>query len=137
MHDAHEMRIEPWHPTHAQEEAALALSDPSVGARVRSHSDGTVEVRTVEKGAFRRYLIEEDGVTTLVESRPRTWQYAWSIGFCWFGILLAFGAFLPLIVWKIDDFWSAMMVFAGIVISSWACVSCHTGDPFEVIAGHR
>jgi hypothetical protein len=110
------MRSEPWHPTHAQEEAALALADPSVGARVRSHPDGTVEVRTVEKGAFRRYLIQQDGVATLVESWPRTWRYAWSRGFCWLGLLLAFGAFLPVIVWKIDDFWGATMVFVGIVI---------------------
>lgn len=108
------MRTEPWHPTHAQEEAALALADSDVGARVRSHSDGTVEVRTVEKGAFRRYVIQRDGAAALIESGPPTWRYAWSKRFCWLGLLLVLAAFLT--VAKIDDFWGAMMIFAGILI---------------------
>ena len=110
-----DMRGEPWHPTGPQEKAALALADQSVGAHVRSHGDGTVEVRTVYKGAFRRYLIQENGLARLVESRPRTWRYAWSIGVGWLGILVAFGAVLPRIVWTFDDAWSALQVFVGIV----------------------
>jgi hypothetical protein len=39
----------------------------------------------------------------------------WSIGLGWLGILVAFGAVLPRIVWTFDDFWSAMQVLAGIV----------------------
>lgn len=34
----------------------------------------------------------------------------WSIGLGWLGILVAFGAVLPRIVWTFDDFWSAMQV---------------------------
>jgi hypothetical protein len=113
-HDASEMHSKPWHPTQAQEEAALALSDSTVGARVRSHSDGTVEVRTVESGAFRRYLVEKDGTAALVEAHPPTWRHAWSIRLCWIGLMLAFVAVLPAIF--VDDFPAALMVVAGVVI---------------------
>jgi hypothetical protein len=66
---------EPWDPTAAQMETALRLSEPLIGARGRTHSDGTAEVRTVEDRKMRRYLISSDGTATLVESRSSTALY--------------------------------------------------------------
>lgn len=92
------MRLEPCSPTPAQERAALAFSDSSVGGQVRSLPDGTAELRTVESGAFRRYLIDEDRTATLVESRPRSARYGWSIGLMWSALLCAFVVPISLIL---------------------------------------
>jgi hypothetical protein len=118
------MRREPWSPTPAQERAALAFCDSSVGGRVRSLADGTAELRTVESGAFRRYLIDADGTATLIESRPRSRQYGWSIGLMWSGLLCAFVVPISLILTdnvglvseEPDDFWAAMVLLAGLVL---------------------
>jgi hypothetical protein len=109
-------RVQPWNPTPPQQEAALSLCDSSVGGSVRSHADGTAELRTVATGEFRRYVIRADGTATLVESRPRTRRYAWSIALAWLGILLAFGSVIPVVFLKMDDSWAAMMVVVGVVV---------------------
>jgi hypothetical protein len=118
------MRRESWNPTPAQERVALVLCDSSVGGQVRSLPDGTAELRTVERGAFRRYLIDEDGTATLVESEPRTRVYAWSIVLAWLGLGLVFVVpFVVLLADNIglaeqepDDFWAAMVLLAGLVV---------------------
>jgi len=117
------MRREPWNPNTAQERAALVLCDSSVGGQVRSHPDGTGELRTVERGAFRRYLINEDGTATLVESRPRSPAYGWSIALMWSGLLCVFVVPFSLILAdnvglvsnEPDDFWAVMVLLAGLV----------------------
>jgi hypothetical protein len=59
---------EPWNPTKAQEETALRLSHPFVGARGRTFSDGRAELRTLEDEEVRHYVIFQDGTTRLLES---------------------------------------------------------------------
>jgi hypothetical protein len=56
-----------WKPTRAQEEAALRLAD-SEGGFVRTRGNGATELRTTERGGFRRYVIRENGDPALVES---------------------------------------------------------------------
>jgi hypothetical protein len=68
-------RPEPWTPTSAQEETALHLSDNLVGARGRTRADGTAELRTVNEGEVRRYLIHGDGTAKLLEARPTSGTY--------------------------------------------------------------
>lgn len=34
----------------------------------------------------------------------------------WLGILMAFGAVIPVVVFRSDDFWGAMMVLVGVVV---------------------
>jgi hypothetical protein len=63
-------RAEPWRPTTVQEEAALRRADPLIGARGRTRIDGVAELRTVEAGEVRQYLVRPDGTAKLVESRP-------------------------------------------------------------------
>jgi hypothetical protein len=46
------------------------------GAFVRTHADGTAEVRTVEEGALHRYVVEPDGSVELVEIAPQSPRYA-------------------------------------------------------------
>jgi hypothetical protein len=118
------MRRAPWNPTPAQERVALVLCDSSVGGQVRSLPDGIAELRTVEGGAFRRYLIDEDGTATLVESRPRSAAYGWSIALMWSGLLCVFVVPFSLILAdnvglvseEPDDFWGAMVLLAGLVV---------------------
>ena len=118
------MRREPWNPTPAQDRAALFLCDSSIGGRVRSLPDGTAERHTVESGAFRRYLIDEDGTATLVESQPRSPRYGWSIALIWSGLLCAFVVPISLtladnaglVANEPDDFWAAMALLAGLVL---------------------
>lgn len=118
------MGLEPWNPTPAQEQAALALCDSSIGGRVRSHSDRTAELRTIDQGAYRRYVIDRDGTATLVESAPRPPRYAWSIAITWLGLALVFiVSFALLLVDNVglarhepDDFWAALVLGSGIVI---------------------
>lgn len=117
------MRRQPWNPTPAQERAALALCDSSVGGEVRSLPDGSAELRTVERGAFRRYLVDADGSATLVESGDRSTRYGWSIALTWSGLLCVFVVSTSLILVdnvglvadEPDDFWAAMAVFIGLV----------------------
>ena len=119
------MRREPWNPTPAQEQAALALCDSSVGGQARSLPDSIAELRTVERGAFRRYLIAEGGTATLVEWGPRTRAYAWSIALMCLGLSLVF--VVPFVVLRLadnigltdsepDDFWGVMVLGAGLVL---------------------
>jgi len=68
-------RPEPWRPTNVQEETALRLADPLIGARTRTRIDGVAEVRTLEGGEVRQYLVWPDGTATLVESRPASLLY--------------------------------------------------------------
>jgi hypothetical protein len=65
----------PWKPTAEQEQAAIRLSDPLIGARGRSLIDGNVELRTLKQGEIRRYVIYPDGTTTLIESRAASTHY--------------------------------------------------------------
>jgi hypothetical protein len=71
----HRWNPAPWKPTPAQEETALRLSDPLVGARGRSLIDGNVELRTLEQDEVRRYVIYPDGTTMLLESSPASTHY--------------------------------------------------------------
>ena len=66
-----------WDPTTAQKQAAMGLT-ASEGGFVRSHVDGTVELRTIDAGALRRYFIRENGEAVLVESGAPLPGYAWS-----------------------------------------------------------
>lgn len=118
------MRREPWNPTPAQQRVALVLCDSSVGGQVRSLPDGTAELRTVESGAFRRYLIDDDGTATLVESRPRSAAYGWSIALMCSGLLCVFVVPFSLILAdnvglvsnEPDDFWAVMVLLGGLVL---------------------
>jgi hypothetical protein len=68
-------RPEPWRPTAVQEETALRLADPLIGARGRTRLDGVAELRTVEGGEVCQYLVWPDGTAKLVESRPASLLY--------------------------------------------------------------
>ena len=68
-------RPEPWRPTTVQEEAALRLADPLIGARGRTRIDGIAELRTVEGGEVRQYLVWPDGTAKLVELRSASLLY--------------------------------------------------------------
>lgn len=78
-----------WDPTPAQEEAALRLA-ASGGGFARSNLDGTTELRTMERGALRRYVIGENGETALVESRAALPGYVWSDRLGLTGMLMCF-----------------------------------------------
>jgi hypothetical protein len=60
---------QPWRPTDAQAATARSLAE-SDGAFARTHADGTAEVRTIERGALHRYIIDPDGFLELVEVAP-------------------------------------------------------------------
>jgi hypothetical protein len=49
--------------------------DPLIGARARTRIVGVAEVRTLEGGEVRQYLVWPDGTATLVESRPASLLY--------------------------------------------------------------
>jgi hypothetical protein len=66
-----------WKPTSAQKEMAARLADSFVGSRVRTLSDGTTDLRTIEHGEVRRYLVLQDGTATVIESRPTSAAYKW------------------------------------------------------------
>jgi hypothetical protein len=66
-----------WEPTPAQQEAALHLAKSEVGF-VRTHDDGTTDLRTIENGGLRRYIIAQNGEVALVESGAALPGFAWS-----------------------------------------------------------
>jgi hypothetical protein len=89
-HDGCVGRSAPWKPTAAQDRTAARLCDPQVGAYVRGRPDGALELRTLEHGGFRRYLVHRDGTATLVESRPETARHVWGHSLLIGGGILAF-----------------------------------------------
>jgi hypothetical protein len=80
-----------WEPTPAQQEAALRLAKSEVGL-VRTHDDGATELRTIENGGLRRYIIAQNGEVALVESGASFPGFAWSDRLGAAGMLLCFGS---------------------------------------------
>ena len=66
---------EPWQPTAVQAKEALRLSNSLIGARVRTRIDGVAELRTIEAGEVRSYVIWPDGTTEFVAARPVSETY--------------------------------------------------------------
>jgi hypothetical protein len=77
--------------TAAQERTATDLSHSQVGAYVRSCADGSLELQTLERGGFRRWVVHRDGAATLVESRRPTSSQIWGHVLLVGGGVLAFG----------------------------------------------
>jgi hypothetical protein len=66
---------EPWEPTPAQAKAALHLADSLIGARGRTRMDGAAEVRAIDEGEIRSYVVWPDGTVQLVTARPVSGTY--------------------------------------------------------------
>jgi hypothetical protein len=81
----------PWTPTPGQVAAAERLTREG-GGFVRTHDDGTAEVRTSQDGEVRHYIVAQDGEAELVIRHARTRRYAFAIGLSWAGTLLIIGA---------------------------------------------
>ena len=81
-------REKAWRPTPAQEQTASRLAD-SDGGWVRTRGDGATELRTIERGESRRYVIHKDGKAELIESGLAPPRFVWSghlqaAGLLWF-----------------------------------------------------
>jgi hypothetical protein len=84
---------QPWRPTDAQAATARSLAE-SDGAFARTHADGTAEVRTIERGALHRYIIDPDGFLELVEVAPQSPRYTRSSYVFGVGLVVCFGSII-------------------------------------------
>jgi hypothetical protein len=91
-----------WRPTAAQDRAAASLCDSWVGAYVRGRDDGCLEVQTVERGGFRRYLVDRNGAVALLESRPESARHVWGYALRIGGGILAFATAAAILVKLIE-----------------------------------
>jgi hypothetical protein len=110
-----------WDPSPAQRAAALPLAE-SVSL-VRTHQDGTTELRTIKNNGLRRYIIAASGEVALVESGDPIRCFFWSDCLGAAAMLLMFasvgvaffvgdGAAIALIVAAIVAFFSHLILFA-------------------------
>jgi hypothetical protein len=127
--------------TTAQERTATNLSHSQVGAYVRSCGDGSLELLTLERGGFRRWVVHRDGAATLVESRRPSSSQIWGHVLLVGGGVLAF-AMVALILSPLvaGSAFTAAIVFVGLI----ACGIGETvmnsalapgGDGWEKIGG--
>jgi hypothetical protein len=91
-----------WRPTAAQDRAAASLCHSWVGAYVRGRDDGSLELQTVERRGFRRYLVNRDGAVTLLESRPESARHVWGYALRIGGGTLAFATAAAMLVKLIE-----------------------------------
>ena len=109
-------------PTAAQDRAAASLCDSWVGAYVRGRDDGALELRTVAGGGLRRYLVQRDGVVTLVESRAQSAAHVWGYALRLGGGVLAFATAAAMLV-KVVDATALAAAIAGVGL-----VTCFVGE---------
>ena len=103
--------------TSAQERTAADLCHTQVGAYVRPCADGSLELQTLERGGFRRWVVHRDGAATLVESRRPSSSQIWGHVLLIGGGVLAFAAIAlilsPLVA---GSGFTAAIVFVGLIV---------------------
>lgn len=81
---------------------------------VRTHADGTAELRTTERGGLRRYVIDLAGRPTLLESEPEPQSFRRSQWICGTGLALAFGVAIPVLVAGGPEWLGGLIAILGI-----------------------
>lgn len=119
-------RQQPWHPTPQQRATADRLADHYVGAYVQTRPDGNADLRTVDHGEIRHYLISRDGATTLVTAEVRTWRHPMGYG------LLITGGFLT-VVMAVTLVVAQLTHFRTEAELGWAAGLCGTGLVFGFV----
>jgi hypothetical protein len=111
-----------WTPqTREQREAVERLGRQGGGALALSDPDGTAEVLVVERGVYKRYIVQEDGSAEIAESRPRDWR--WPLSLALTVAFLVFGFGIPILLIVLDragvlkaDPWAAFSVLIGMIL---------------------
>jgi hypothetical protein len=108
--------------------AANRLAEHYVGAYVHTRPDGNADLRTIEDGEIRLYLISRDGAATLVTAEERTWRHPVGYGLLIAGGLMAaamtaflIGAQLAHVDTETELGWAAGLCFVGLI-------SCFVGE---------
>jgi hypothetical protein len=127
--------------TSAQERTAADLCHTQVGAYVRPCADGSLELQTLERGGFRRWVVHRDGAATLVESRRPSSSQIWGHVLLIGGGVLAFATIAlilsPLVA---GSGFTAAIVFVGLIVCGIGEIVMNSalaprGDGWEKIGG--
>ena len=111
-----------WTPrTREQEEAVEGIGKQCGGVLARSQPNGAAEVLAVERGAYNRYLVREDGTGVIVESRPRDWRWPLSDVLGWAAAVLLFVITILLFALSLSGvadagFWAAIPFAFGMIL---------------------
>ena len=128
-------RQQRWHPTDEQRATAYRLADSYSGAAVRTRTDGSADLRTLEHGALRHYRISRNGTATLLKGE-RTWRHPVGWALLIAGSVLGVAMVATLVVAQAAHLrteselhWAAWLVMAGFALGFAGQVLLSPGSP--------